>query len=51
MLDPRDSDKDLADDIGFGLWKAKVKLPIETLPADRRQRGGAPEARGLEAQP
>jgi hypothetical protein len=30
MLDPRDSDKDLGDDIGFGLWRhGRLKLPIE----------------------
>jgi hypothetical protein len=30
MFDPRDTDKDLADDIGFGLWRhGRLKLPIE----------------------
>jgi hypothetical protein len=30
MLDPRDSDQDLADDIGFGLWRhGRLKIPIE----------------------
>jgi hypothetical protein len=30
MFDPRDSDKDLADDIGFGLWRhGRLKIPIE----------------------
>jgi hypothetical protein len=28
MFDRRESDEDLAFDIGFGLWKAKVKLPV-----------------------
>jgi len=31
IFDPRDSDKDLADDIGFGLWRhGRLKIPIET---------------------
>jgi hypothetical protein len=30
MFDPRDSDQDLADDIGFGLWRhGRLKIPIE----------------------
>jgi hypothetical protein len=29
MFDRRESDEDLAADIGFGLKKAKIKLPIE----------------------
>src|ERR1700730_25958 len=30
MFDPRDSDQDLADDIGFGLWRhGRLKVPIE----------------------
>jgi hypothetical protein len=30
MFDPRDSDKDLPDDIGFGLWRhGRLKIPIE----------------------
>jgi hypothetical protein len=30
MFEPRDSDKDLADDIGFGLWRhGRLKIPIE----------------------
>jgi hypothetical protein len=30
MFDPRDSDKDLADDIGFGLWRhGRLKISIE----------------------
>jgi hypothetical protein len=36
MFDPRDSDKDLADDIGFGMWRhGRLKIPIETCPMIR----------------
>jgi hypothetical protein len=30
MFEPRDSDQDLADDIGFGLWRhGRLEVPIE----------------------
>jgi hypothetical protein len=30
MSDPRDSDKDLGDDIGYALWRhGRLKIPIE----------------------
>jgi hypothetical protein len=29
MFEPRDSDQDLADDIGFGLWRhGRLKVPV-----------------------